>query len=184
MMQAPAVAVEFGKRVLGPMAFVIPLGVALSTFGCALSVQFGVTRLCFVAGREGHFLEPMSYIHMKRATPAPAVALQGLIAFLFIVAGDINTLIEFASFLIWFFYGSAVVCLLVLRRTQPNKVRPYKVPMIVPIITLAVAVFLSVMPIISEPSLKYLFAIAFILSGVAFYIPFVYYKIRPRWMSK
>lgn len=33
-------------------------------------------RLCFVAGREGHFLEPMSYIHVRKATPGPAVALQ------------------------------------------------------------------------------------------------------------
>lgn len=90
MMTSPAVAVEFGKRVLGPAAFLIPLGVALSTFGCALSIQFGVTRLCFVAGREGHFLEPMSYIHYLKATPGPAVALQvsvfrslnGVIAFI------------------------------------------------------------------------------------------------------
>lgn len=44
MMDAQAVAVTFGERVLGPMAFLIPVGVALSTFGCALSVQFGVTR--------------------------------------------------------------------------------------------------------------------------------------------
>lgn len=76
MMTPPAVAVKFGNIVLGPMAFIIPLAVALSTFGCALSVQFGVTRLCFVAGREGHFLEPMSYIHIRRSTPGPAVALQ------------------------------------------------------------------------------------------------------------
>ena len=44
MISAKAVAVTFGERVLGPFAFVIPLGVALSTFGCALSIQFGVTR--------------------------------------------------------------------------------------------------------------------------------------------
>ncbi|KAJ3661179.1 hypothetical protein Zmor_005588 [Zophobas morio] len=44
IMSAKAVAVTFGERVLGPMAFLIPLGVALSTFGCALSIQFGVTR--------------------------------------------------------------------------------------------------------------------------------------------
>lgn len=44
MIHSPAVAVAFGERVLGPFAFVIPLGVALSTFGCALSIQFGVTR--------------------------------------------------------------------------------------------------------------------------------------------
>lgn len=44
MIHAPAVAVVFGERVLGPFSFLIPLGVALSTFGCALSIQFGVTR--------------------------------------------------------------------------------------------------------------------------------------------
>lgn len=32
-------------------------------------------RICSVAGKEGHFLEPMSYVHVKRSTPAPAVAL-------------------------------------------------------------------------------------------------------------
>lgn len=76
MITSKAVAVEFGERVFGPYACLIPIGVSLATFGCALSIQFGVTRLCFVAGREGHFLEPMSYIHHTKLTPAPAVALQ------------------------------------------------------------------------------------------------------------
>lgn len=205
MMTTPAIAVEFGERVFGRAAFLIPLGVALSTFGCALSIQFGVTRLCFVAGREGHFLEPMSYIHYLKATPGPAVALQvctysskyiyctcnrilfihfqGFISFIFIVVGDIGALIEFASFLIWVFYGSAVVCLLVLRKTQPDIPRPYKVPLIIPIVTLAVAVFLSVTPIITEPPAKYLAALGFIAFGIIVYIPFVYYKYRPRVMG-
>lgn len=76
MKYSTAVAVTFGMRVLGPYAFIIPLGVAVATFGCALSIQFSVTRLCYVAGREGHFLAPMSYIHHERLTPGPAVALQ------------------------------------------------------------------------------------------------------------
>lgn len=76
MVNSPAVAVEFGERVFGVFSFFIPLGVSLATFGCALSIQFSVTRLCFVAGREGHFLASMSYIHHERMTPGPAVALQ------------------------------------------------------------------------------------------------------------
>lgn len=184
MISAPAVAVEFGQRVLGPFAFIIPLGVALSTFGCALSIQFGVTRMCFVAGREGHMLEPLSYVHVKKATPGPAVALQGILAFVFIVVGNIHTLIEFASFLIWFFYGSAMVTLLVMRKTHAKVHRPYKVPIIIPIFILGVAIFLSVMPIVSDPSLKYLSAVGFILIGVLVYIPFVYYKKRPAMMDK
>lgn len=184
MMHAPAVAVAFGERVLGPFAFLIPLGVALSTFGCALSIQFGVTRMCFVAGREGHMLEPLSYVHVKKATPGPAVALQGMLAFVFIVVGNITTLIEFASFLIWFFYGSAMVTLLVMRKTHAKVPRPYKVPIVIPVFILGVSIFLSVMPIVSDPSLKYLFAVVFILMGVLLYVPFVYYKKRPAMMDK
>ena len=183
MINAEAVGLAFGERALGSFAFIIPLGVALSTFGCAMSIQFGVTRLCFVAGREGHMLEPLSYIHIRRATPAPAVFMQGIIALIFIVIGDIEALIEFASFLIWFFYGSAVVALLVMRKTKPDIPRPYRVPTVIPFFILAVSLFLSIMPIIADPSPKYLLAILFILSGVAVYTPFVYYKIRPKWMS-
>uniref|UniRef100_A0A4Y0BFQ2 b(0,+)-type amino acid transporter 1 n=1 Tax=Anopheles funestus TaxID=62324 RepID=A0A4Y0BFQ2_ANOFN len=184
MIASEAVGIDFGDRALGSFSFLIPLGVALATFGCALSIQFGVTRLCYVASQEGQMLEPLSYIHVRRSTPAPAVAMQGVLALAFILVGNIETLIEFASFLIWFFYGAAVVALLALRRTQPNVHRPYKVPLIVPYITLAVSVFLSIVPVISDPSPKYLFAVGFILSGVLVYTPFVYYKVRPRWINK
>lgn len=98
--------------------------------------------------------------------------------------GDVEQLIEFASFLIWVFYGAAVVCLLVLRKIQPDLPRPYKVPLIVPYITLGVAVFLAVTPMFSEPPAKYLAALGFIFSGVVFYVPFVYYKKRPKIMGK
>lgn len=112
MIDSVAVGMSFGEKVLGPFSFLIPLGVALSTFGCALSIQFGCTRLCYVSARENHMPEPLSYIHVTRSTPAPAVALQGILAFVFLIVGDISTLIDFASFLIWFFYGCAMIALL------------------------------------------------------------------------
>lgn len=71
-----------------------------------------------------------------------------------------------------------------LRRTHPDIPRPYKVPIILPIITLLVAVFLVCIPIISDPDIKYLSAVGFILSGVAVYIPFIYLKKRPKIMNK
>jgi L-type amino acid transporter 9 len=61
---------------LGVMSFIIPVGVAISTFGAALSSQFSTARLCYVAATEGHMIEVFSYIHMRRLTPAPAVVLQ------------------------------------------------------------------------------------------------------------
>lgn len=109
---------------------------------------------------------------------------QFVISFIFTIIGDIGALIEFASFLIWVFYGSAFVCLLVLRRTQPDLPRPYRVPTFIPYLCLAVAIFLSVTPMITEPPAKYLAALSFIASGILFYIPFVYHQIRPRFMGK
>jgi solute carrier family 7 (L-type amino acid transporter), member 9/15 len=106
------------------------------------------------------------------------------LAVLFLLVGDIAALIEFASFLIWFFYGAAMVALLVMRKTHSHVPRPYKVPNIFPIFTLLVSVFLVVTPIISEPDIKYLSALGFIFSGVAVYIPFVYMKKRPKIMNK
>ncbi|KAG5685085.1 hypothetical protein PVAND_014286 [Polypedilum vanderplanki] len=183
MINAVAVGISFAEKALGPFAFLIPLGVALSTFGCALSIQFGVTRLCFVAGREGHMLEPLSYIHVTKSTPSPAVFLQGILSIIFLTVGDISALIEFASFLIWFFYGAACVCLLVMRRTHAHVERSYKVPILLPIITLIVSVFLVITPLIDNPSLKYLSALGFIFSGILVYAPFVYYKKRPQFMD-
>lgn len=110
--------------------------------------------------------------------------MQGFFTFLFVVIGDVNALIEFASFLLWVTYGSAMSCVLILRKTKPDVVRPYRVPTVIPIFTISVAIFLSVMPIITNPSIKYLFALAFIGLGVAIYTPFVYYKKRPKMMGK
>ncbi|GJQ71124.1 hypothetical protein Trydic_g1028 [Trypoxylus dichotomus] len=184
MISSPAVAVAFGERVLGPFAFLIPVGVALSTFGCALSVQFGVTRLCYVASQDGNMLRSMSFVHVRKLTPAPAVITQGVIAFIFIVVGNIVALIEFASFFIWIFYGAAMISLLILRRTMKHVPRPYSVPLWIPIFIALVAVFLSVVPIVTEPSIKYLFSIGFIVLGTLVYYWFVYKKRRPKIMNK
>ncbi|CRL02918.1 CLUMA_CG015850, isoform A [Clunio marinus] len=184
MINSIAVGITFGERVLGSFSFLIPLGVALSTFGCALSIQFGVTRLCFVSARENHMPKVLSYVHVTRSTPAPAVFLQGMLALIFLVVGDIAPLIEFASFLIWFFYGTAMLALLMMRVTHANTHRPYKVPIILPIFTLFVSLFLVITPMVSEPDVKYFSACGFILLGIAVYIPLVYMKMRPRLMDK
>lgn len=77
-----------------------------------------------------------------------------------------------------------MVTLLVMRKTHAHVPRPYKVPIVIPILILGVAIFLSVMPIVKDPSLKYLSAVGFILIGVLVYIPFVYYKKRPAMMDR
>ncbi|XP_018316928.1 b(0,+)-type amino acid transporter 1 isoform X2 [Mycetomoellerius zeteki] len=178
MKSAPAVAVVWADRVLPSwMSFAIPLGVALSTFGCALSIQFSVARLCFVAASEGHVPRVFSYVHIEKMTPAPAVILQSILSLACLLLGDIIALIEFASFLMWLFYGLAMISLIIMRRTKSNAPRPYTVPIVIPWLILVVSIFLTVLPIVYEPSIKYLFVFIFILCGLVVYHVFVYKKI-------
>lgn len=39
-----AVAMTFGNKLLTPFEAVMPLGVAISAFGCAMAYQFGISR--------------------------------------------------------------------------------------------------------------------------------------------
>lgn len=44
MISGNAVGMAFGEKVFGSFVFIITLGVAISAFGCALALQFGITR--------------------------------------------------------------------------------------------------------------------------------------------
>lgn len=76
MLSSQAVAITFGSKMLGPFVFVIPLGVTISTFGCGMAVQFANTRLCYVAAQNNHLPSVLSFIHIEKLTPGPAVLLQ------------------------------------------------------------------------------------------------------------
>lgn len=184
IIKAPAVGMRFAEIAFGPLSFVIPLAVALSTFGCGMSVQFGVSRLCYAAGRSGHMIESLSYIHIKKMTPAPAVVLQGLLTTIFILIGSIIRLIEFVSFLIWIFYGLAMVALVVMRKTKKDAPRPYKVPLFIPILVCIISGLLAVIPLVMSPSIEYVGALGFIAVGFIVYYVFIFRKFHPPCMTK
>lgn len=184
MMISDAVAVTFGSRTLGMFYWLMPLSVAVSTFGTANGTIFAAGRLCYVASREGHLMNVLSFVHKEKLTPAPALLLNGVIAAIMVLMGGIESLIDFFSFTVSFFYALAMVALLVLRRTRPNLARPYKVPIIVPIIVLVASILLMVCPIIDNPKVEYIYSILFTVGGALTYVPFVRYNIQVPLLSK
>jgi L-type amino acid transporter 9 len=52
------------------------------------------------------------------------------------------------------------------------------------VLVIAVALFLCLVPIITDPSPKYFFALLFIGLGIVLYVPLVHYKFRPVWMGE
>ncbi|XP_041376052.1 b(0,+)-type amino acid transporter 1-like [Gigantopelta aegis] len=180
MISSPAVASTWATRVLGPAAVLVPICVACSTFGAANGTCFTGGRLVYAAAREGHLPEILSYVHVKNYTPLPSLVLTTFIALLMIIPGDIYSLIDLFSFASWLFYGLTFASLVVLRFTKKHDHRPYKVPIIIPILVTLIAIYLVIAPIVQNPKIEFLYAFIFILAGMIFYIPFVHFKLRIR----
>ncbi|XP_042907812.1 b(0,+)-type amino acid transporter 1 isoform X2 [Parasteatoda tepidariorum] len=178
LLASEAVAVTWAHRVLGVMYFIMPISVALSSFGAGNGSCFTGGRLCYVAAREGHLVDILSFLHIRRHTPSPALIFNAVLALLMIIPGDIGSLIDFFSFTAWLFYGLTFLALIVMRHTKKDLRRPYKVPIVIAYIVLLVSIYLVVAPIIEDPQIEYLYASVFILSGLFVYIPFVYYKLK------
>ena len=71
----------FGTRMLGMFAWLMPLSVAISTFGSANGTIFAAGRLCYVASREGHLVDVLSFVHKDNLTPAPALLFNVIIKY-------------------------------------------------------------------------------------------------------
>ncbi len=101
-----------------------------------------------------------------------------------IMGGDIDGLIDFFSFTVWIFYGASMAAVILLRKTSPNLARPYKVPILIPVIVLVVSVYLVLAPIVENPKIEYMYSIAFMVSGALIYVPCVIYRLKMPYMSK
>ncbi|CAB4055111.1 SLC7A9 [Lepeophtheirus salmonis] len=167
MLISDAVAITFGNRILGAFAFLMPLSVAVSTFGSANGTIFAAGRLCYVASREGHLVDVLSFVHKDVLTPAPALLFHALVAIVMIVSGDIESLIDFFPL-----------------PNRPNLPRPYKVPLAIPIIVLIMSIYLVLAPIVNDPRVEYIYSALFMAFGGFIYLPFVRYKLKLPFIDK
>uniref|UniRef100_A0A8D1TQJ5 b(0,+)-type amino acid transporter 1 n=2 Tax=Sus scrofa TaxID=9823 RepID=A0A8D1TQJ5_PIG len=106
----------------------------------------------------------------------------GIIATIYIIPGDINSLVNYFSFAAWLFYGLTISGLVVMRFTRKELKRPIKVPIVIPVVVTLLSLFLVLAPIISMPAWEYLYCVLFMLSGLIFYFLFVRYKFG--WAQK
>nr|CAB3266341.1 b(0,+)-type amino acid transporter 1-like [Phallusia mammillata] len=184
LLSSPAVGVTFAERVLGVGSLVIPVAVAFSVFGTCLAICFATVRIMYVAAREEHFNQVLAMIHVRTLTPAPAVILMGVLSMLMLIPTDFDTLLDFMSFASWSFRCLAVAALILMRYTMPDRHRPFKVPIIIPIIFVLSSAYLIIAPIIDDPQIQYLVATLGVLLGLVFYIPFVHFKKRSLFIRK
>uniref|UniRef100_H3A982 Large neutral amino acids transporter small subunit 2 n=1 Tax=Latimeria chalumnae TaxID=7897 RepID=H3A982_LATCH len=180
LLASNAVAVTFGEKLLGVMAWIMPISVALSTFGGVNGSLFTSSRLFFAGAREGHLPSLLAMIHIKRCTPIPALLFTCITTLLMLMTSDIYTLINYVGFINYLFYGVTVAGQIVLRWKQPNIPRPIKVPLLrLPIVYLLFWAFLLVFSLWSEPVVCGI-GLAIMMTGVPVYFLGVYWQNKPK----
>ncbi|XP_033633069.1 Y+L amino acid transporter 2-like [Asterias rubens] len=183
LMASNTVVVMFGNKLLGRFAVIMPVFVALSTFGSINGSIIVYSRVYYVGSREKQLPSLLSMIHVKHLTPLPSIALMVLLSVCFTYSQDINSLINYFSFAVWTPIGAAVAGMVWLRWRDPDRARPYKVHIIIPVIFVIAAIFLVVMATIDAP-LDTAIGICITLTGVPVYFLFVHPKHLPRRLSR
>jgi basic amino acid/polyamine antiporter, APA family len=109
---------------------IIGLAAGLALPSVILMMLFGQTRIFFVMARDGLLPEKLSTIHPKWKTPYIVTAITGVFvaaAAAFLPVGKLADISNSGTLFAFFMVSIAV---LILRRTDPDRKRPFKTPMV------------------------------------------------------
>ncbi|XP_047485534.1 Y+L amino acid transporter 2-like isoform X2 [Penaeus chinensis] len=168
ILASEAVAVTFGQRALGVMAWTIPIFVACSTGGGLNGSIFGASRLLFVSTRRGHLPKVLGLVCVENYTPVTSLLFLVLISLVPFITADIRVLVNYTAFAGNLVAVGTSAAFLWFRYKQPDRPRPIKVWIGFGILELAMAVFLVVLPAVREP-VQMAAALGIALTGLLVY---------------
>jgi APA family basic amino acid/polyamine antiporter len=158
-------------RVLGTAGgSVVSLIILVSILGTLNGCFLTIPRVYFAQAADGLFFRKFAEVHPKYGTPGFAILAQGVWAALLLLTGSYETLIDYALFGIWVFYGLMIGAVMVLRKTQPNLPRPYRMwgyP-VTPVIFLAITAWFLGNMLVTRPAPAWA-GLGLMLTGVPAY---------------
>lgn len=83
-------------------------------------------RIYYAMARDGVFLPAARRVHPKYGTPVLAIVAQGIWSSVLVLCGTLSELVTYTGFAVVLFAAVAVLSLFVLRRREPDAVRPFK----------------------------------------------------------
>lgn len=117
----------------------IGLAAGLALPSVILMMMFGQTRIFFVMSRDGLLPQAFSKIHPKFHTPHVITILTGIFVALFAAFFPVGKLADISNSGTLFAFAAVSIAVLVLRRTDPDRRRPFRTPAIMLTAPLAIA---------------------------------------------
>ncbi|CAH8588318.1 unnamed protein product [Schistosoma margrebowiei] len=179
ILTTPAVAITFSVRIYGVMWWIMPIFVALSTFGGVNGTVMTTSRMFFVASQVNQMPKLLCFLHMDRLTPISAVVFTCITSLCYLLVGDIYSLITYLGFVQWLAIGSCVFIVIVFRITRRHHPRPVKAPILFAIIYVLITLFLVIFAFVAAPT-ESLLGVAIICTGIPVYIIGCVWKNKPK----
>jgi APA family basic amino acid/polyamine antiporter len=95
-----------------------------------LMMIFGQTRILFTMARDGLLPEGLSKVHPKFHTPHVVTWITGVAVSLFAAMFPVDILADISNAGTLFAFFTVAIGVMVLRRTEPNRPRPFKTPLV------------------------------------------------------
>jgi APA family basic amino acid/polyamine antiporter len=117
-----------GAVVGGGAAKLIALVILISIFSATNGLTITAPRVYFAMARDGLFFKRLAEVHPRFGTPAVAIVVGSAWSMVLATSGTFEQLLTYVVFVGWIFYGLGAICVFILRRTQPDTPRPFRVP--------------------------------------------------------
>ncbi|MET3724262.1 amino acid permease [Sphingomonas trueperi] len=122
-----------------------------------LMMMFGQTRIFFVMSRDGLLPEFFSRVHPKWHTPHVITILTGIFVSLFAAFFPVGLLADVSNSGTLFAFAAVSIAVIVLRKTDPNRHRPFRTPAIMVTAPIAIAGCLYLFVSLSGPTIMLFF---------------------------
>lgn len=173
---ADPLAAVFSRMGLNWIAGIISLGAVVSMTGVLLIFQLGQPRLLFAMSRDGLLPSIFSKVHPRFRTPHVATVWTGLFVGGISTFTNINEIVELSN--IGTLFAFLIVCagILVLRKTEPERPRGFKVPFtpFIPILGIISCLYLM----LGLPSITWIRFFIWLICGLVIYSLFGYQRSK------
>ncbi len=168
---APSVASRVAAALVGPTGkLLITAAMAIAAVSAMTGAMLTGARVPYAVAKDGLAPKMFARVAAGARVPRVSVLVQGAWASVLAMSGKFDDLTDAVVFASWLFYAMNAVSVLVLRRREPDRERPFRVPgfPIVPIVFIAVAVLLLANTLVTTPMVS-LFGVGVMGLGAVVY---------------
>jgi APA family basic amino acid/polyamine antiporter len=160
-------------------AGLISVGALCALTSVLLIYQLGTTRILWAMSRDRFLPKSLNAVHKKFKTPHVMTWLSGLIVIVCALFMDLNLSAELCNFGTFTSFIIICIAVLILRKTEPDRPRPFKVPFCpwFPIIGILICLALMYCKF-SAKATSALYFIVWLIIGVIIYAAYSYKSKR------